>query len=377
MNTQAERLASERPDPVGNGTVNGTVSMATLENGGSDVIPDPSMNDVISSGDVSEELLPVVAGLTSRRKHVPHWYLYDTRGSELYETLVHNSRTYKLWEHEYSLLKTHGDEISSKISSPAVLVELGSGASSKTRLIIEAMLKRHGNFTFVPVDIAKEFIEDCGRELESEYPGLSVEPFGGLYMDGIRHVAARPEAKMLLFLGSSFSNVAITDQLKMMTDIRMQLSAQDRFVLGLDMNTDREALSKAYDAQWSPWLRDNLVCRLNQDFGGDMKKENFEYSFDFVENPADGDTPSYIQLSLSSKGNQRVHFEKPLLDIDFQDGQKLYLSEGLNYSCKWNMKQLRHLAKRSGFTVEAHWINNENTYCIVCFSPADTITTSA
>ncbi|XP_066300179.1 histidine N-alpha-methyltransferase-like [Branchiostoma lanceolatum] len=367
-NRQAEGVACESPNPVVNGTINGTATMATLVNG---------EGDVISSGDVAEELLPVVVGLTSQRKYVPHWYLYDTRGSELYEELVHKSPTYKLWEHEYSVLKTHGDEISSKVSSPAVLVELGSGASSKTRLIIEAMLKRHGNFTFVPVDIAEEFIEDCGRQLERDYPGLTVEPFGGLYMDGVRHVAARPEAKMLLFLGSSFSNIPITEQLKMMVDIRMRLSAQDRLVLGLDMNTDREALSKAYDAQWSPWLRDNFICRLNQDFGGDMKKEKFEYNFDFVENPADDDTPSYVQLSISSIGNQRVYFEKMSLDIDFQDGEKIYLAEGPNYSCKWNLKQLRHLAEKSGFTVDAHWANNENTYCIVSFAPADTVASSA
>eukprot|EP00058_Branchiostoma_floridae_P009240 XP_002594728.1 hypothetical protein BRAFLDRAFT_122798 [Branchiostoma floridae] len=323
--------------------------METVVNGeGDDVINGHSIDDVISMGDVAEELLPVVAGLTSRRKYVPHWYLYDTRGSELYEELVHNSSTYKLWKHEYSVLQEHGDEISSKISSPAVLVELGSGASSKTRLVIEAMLKRHGSFTFIPVDIAKEFIEDCGRQLERDYPGLTVEPYGGLYMDGVRHIAARPEAKMLLFLGSSFSNIPLVEQLKMMVDIRMRLSEQDRLVLGLDMNTDREALSRAYDDQWSPWLRDNFICRLNQDFGGDMKKGKFEYTFDFVENPADGDTPSYIQLSLRSVGNQQVHFEKLSLDLDFQDGERIYLAEGMNYSCKWNLKQLRRLAERSG-----------------------------
>ncbi|CAH1265438.1 Hypp3181 [Branchiostoma lanceolatum] len=220
-------------------------------------------DDVTSPYHVPAELMPVVTSLTSpERRYLPLWYLYDTRGSELCEEMIQTSKSYKLWKHEYSILQTHADDIASKVSSPAVLVDLGSAASSKTRLIIEAMLKRHA-VTFVPVDTAKEFIETCGRQLERDYPGLTVEPFGGFYMDGVRHSAARSGIKLLLFLGSSLGNVSIREQLKMLQEIRAQLTDQDRFILGVDMNTDRETLSQAYGDQWIPIWRDNLISRLN------------------------------------------------------------------------------------------------------------------
>ncbi|CAH1265437.1 Hypp3181 [Branchiostoma lanceolatum] len=327
-------------------------------------------DDVTSPYHVPAELMPVVTSLTSpERRYLPLWYLYDTRGSELCEEMIQTSKSYKLWKHEYSILQTHADDIASKVSSPAVLVDLGSAASSKTRLIIEAMLKRHA-VTFVPVDTAKEFIETCGRQLERDYPGLTVEPFGGFYMDGVRHSAARSGIKLLLFLGSSLGNVSIREQLKMLQEIRAQLTDQDRFILGVDMNTDRETLSQAYGDQWIPIWRDNLISRLNMDFGGDMNHEMFAFNFDFVENSADGDTPSYVQLSLSSSGKQRVHFEKLGIDIDFRDDERIHFNEGPNTSCKWNMKQLHSLAERSGFAVDAQWTNDEDNYCVICLAPA-------
>ncbi|XP_078607419.1 histidine N-alpha-methyltransferase-like [Branchiostoma floridae x Branchiostoma japonicum] len=327
-------------------------------------------NGVTSPYDVPDELMPVVAGLTSPRRHVPLWYLYDTRGSEMCEEIIRTSKSYKLWQHEYSILQTHADDIASKVSFPAILVDLGSAASSKTRLIIEAMMKRQGNFTFVPVDTAKEFIETCGRQLERDYPGLTVEPFAGLYMDGVRHSAARNGTKLLLFLGSSLGGVSIHEQLKMLQEIRAQLRDQDRFVLGIDLNTDREALSQAYGDQWIPIWRDNLISRLNKDFGGNMNPDMFKFNFQFVENPADGDTPSYVQLSLSSSGKQRVHLEKLGLHIDFREGESINFYEGPNTSCKWNMKQLLRLAERSGFAVDALWTNDEDSYCVICLAPA-------
>ncbi|KAI8512581.1 hypothetical protein Bbelb_092200 [Branchiostoma belcheri] len=330
----------------------------------------------VSRDDVSDELMSVVRSLTSSRRYVPQWYVYDTRGSEMCEELIQKSETYNVWQHEHSILQAHADEITGKVSSPAVLVDLGSGGSSKTRLVIEAMRKRREHFTFVPVDMAKEYIESCGRQLETDYPGLTVEPFGGLYMDGLRHVSVREEPKLLLFLGSSFNNISVHEQGRFLLEIRAQLRAPDRFVIGLDMNTDREAVCQAYGKQWTPIWRDNLIHRFNKDFGGTMDAEKFEYQVDFVENPVDGDTPSYVVGYLRSSARQRVRFETLGLDIDFEDDEKIYFYEGPNTSCKFNPGQIRRLAERSGFTVDALWTNDEENYGVVCLAPTDVITTS-
>ncbi|CAH1246175.1 Hypp7670 [Branchiostoma lanceolatum] len=325
-------------------------------------------NDVITR-DVPPSLIPVVAGLTSQRKRVPFWYLFDTRGSELFEAVVTTSKTYGLWQKEYSILQSHSDDIASKTSSPVILVELGSGASSKTRLVIEAMLRRHGSLEFVPVDVSKEHIEEVGQQLERDYEGLTVKPFGGLYMDGVRHLSTRNEPKMMLFLGNSFSNTCLHEQVDMMRDIRAQLTTKDRLVLGLDMNKDRNSLLEAYGQQWVTFQKDNPIGRLNKDFDGDMDAAKFELVTDVIEKPADGDTPNYVMGYWRSLAAQRVNFRKLDLNLDFHSGEKFFFTDGPNWSCKWNLHQIRRLAEKSGFALEDYWTNEAEDYGTVCFAP--------
>ncbi|XP_078676411.1 uncharacterized protein LOC144913545 [Branchiostoma floridae x Branchiostoma belcheri] len=102
-----------------------------------------------------------------------------------------------------------------------------------------------------------------------------------------------------------------------------------------------------------------------------MDAEKFEYNVDFVGNPADGDTPSYVVKYLSSSCKQRVHFETLGLDIDFEDGENIYFYEGPNTSCKWNLTQVRRLVMKSGFAVDAYWTNDEDNYCVFCLEPTD------
>ncbi|XP_066304489.1 histidine N-alpha-methyltransferase-like [Branchiostoma lanceolatum] len=282
-------------------------------------------NDVIIR-DVPPSLIPVVAGLTSQRKRVPFWYLFDTRG------VVTTSNTYGVWQKEYSILQSHSDDIASKTSSPVILVELGSGASSKTRLVIEAMLRRHGSLEFVPVDVSKEHIEEVGHQLELDYEGLTVKPFGGLYMDGVRHLSTRNEPKMMLFLGNSFSNTCLHEQVDMMKDIRAQLTTKDRLVLGLDMNKDRDSLLEAYGQQWVTFQKDNPIGRLNKDFDGDMDAAKFELVTDVIEKPTDGDTPNYVMGYWRSLAAQRVKFRRLGLNLDFQSGEKFFFTDGPNWT---------------------------------------------
>eukprot|EP00058_Branchiostoma_floridae_P004419 XP_002589907.1 hypothetical protein BRAFLDRAFT_81965 [Branchiostoma floridae] len=216
--TQQWMLRQERMNQHSSGA-----SAAEKSNKRDDIRRDDVMKDLdVITRDVPSALMPVVGGLTSRRKRVPYW-------------VATTSKTYLNWHKEHSVLQSHSDDIAAKTTSPVILVELGSGASSKTRLILEAMLKRHRALTFVPVDVSKEHIEEVGQQLERDYEGLTVEPFGGLYMEGIRHLSTRKEPKMLLFLGGSFGNICIYEQVDMMKEVRAQLTGK----LGLNLDFQR------------------------------------------------------------------------------------------------------------------------------------------
>ncbi|XP_035699780.1 uncharacterized protein LOC118432336 [Branchiostoma floridae] len=139
--------------------------------------------------------------------------------------------------------------------------------------------------------------------------------------------------------------------------------------MGLDMDKNPTSLSEAYNNQWAPLHRDNRIYRLNKDFDGNMDKTKFEYVYDFVEKPADGDVPSYVVGYLQSSVTQSVNFPKLGITVDFESGEKIYFSDGPNHSSKWNMYQIHRLAERSGFAVNDYWTNEASDYCLVCFVP--------
>ncbi|MEC9381214.1 MAG: L-histidine N(alpha)-methyltransferase, partial [Candidatus Latescibacterota bacterium] len=148
----------------------------------------------------------VRVGLTSMPKWLPCIYFYDDAGSELFEQICELPEYYPT-RTERSILETHADALVAHVQHRVDLVELGSGSATKTRLVVEALLRRHGELRFIPVDISRSILEESSRSLVEDYDRLEVHAVAGEYHDGLdylKHQGGPP--RLILWLGSNVGN---------------------------------------------------------------------------------------------------------------------------------------------------------------------------
>src|SRR4051812_21831559 len=148
----------------------------------------------------------VRAGLSSNPKRLFPKYFYDALGSQLFEAICLLPEYY-LTRAENEILQHYADEIAASFEGQKTLVEMGSGSASKTRLVIEALLREQNELLFMPVDISATALESSSRILLQSYPRLRIEAYAADYFSGMAELAKKPRGRTLaLFLGSNISN---------------------------------------------------------------------------------------------------------------------------------------------------------------------------
>ncbi len=214
-------------------------------------------------------------GLGSRPVEIPCKYLYDDRGSELFDQIC-DQPEYYLTRSELSLLEKESDAIAEIVSSPE-LVELGSGTARKTRTLLEAMLSRRDRVRYVPVDISRYALE-AAAELETDLPGLEVEGVLCDYTRGLDELD--PTAGGLTaFLGSTIGNFTHAGGLGLLTSMRKRLTPGDWFLLGVDQVKPTGILEAAYDDSQgvTAEFNRNILRVVNRTIDGDFDPRKFEH----------------------------------------------------------------------------------------------------
>jgi len=174
-------------------------------------------------------------------------YLYDELGSKLFEAICLLPEYYPT-RAENEILTSYADEIVGMTGRLDRLIEMGSGSASKTRLIIEALLRSQPDLLFVPVDISESALESSSRILLQSYPGLRIEAFAAEYFDGLAKLGRRDSGRTLaLFLGSNISNFEPDQALAFLRALRSVLRNEDALLLGADLKKDKETLEAAYN----------------------------------------------------------------------------------------------------------------------------------
>src|SRR5262249_37016170 len=145
-------------------------------------------------------------GLTAGRKWLPCWYFYDEKGSGLFEEIC-KLPEYYLTRAERGILESRAGELAARFIDPIDLIELGSGNAAKTRLLIDALLRRQGTLRFIPIDICKEALEASSRGLLEDYPALEIVAVAAEYQDALAYLRREPtRPKLVLWLGSNIGN---------------------------------------------------------------------------------------------------------------------------------------------------------------------------
>ena len=301
-------------------------------------------------------------GLTTRPKRLScHWF-YDEKGSQLFEQICELPEYY-LTRCERNILERYATEIAARFDSPTTLVELGSGSASKTRLIIEAFLERHGRLVFAPIDISRTMLESSAKLLLDDYPGLEVHAFAGRYESGLEHLASRHATRRLtLWLGSSVGNLDRQQAAAFLTRIRSGMGDGDRLLIGIDLRKDRRTLERAYDDTAGVTARFdlNLLARANRELGCDFDLSHFAHRATWREDSG------RVESHLVSRRKHTVRVAALDLEVEFESGETIHTENSYKYS----QLEIDGLAQGAGMRRESCWMDDDGLYTLNLFAPA-------
>ena len=296
----------------------------------------------------------VARGLASKPKQLLPKYLYDELGSHLFEAICQLPEYY-CTRAETEILTQYADDIAGAIDGPKTLIEMGSGSASKSRLIIEAILKRQPRLVFIPVDISASALETSARSLLQTYPALRVVAYAGDYYDGIAALGnLRAERALALFLGSNIGNFDAEEASKFLRAMRGVLRAGDALLLGADLKKDPQILEAAYNdalGVTSAFVHNQLV-RINRELDADFDVRRFKLVS--VYNAAEG----RIEVYLESSGAQVVPIRKLDMQVALQGGERIHME----HSYKYDLEQLSRMAADTGFERARTWTDSRQFF---------------
>jgi L-histidine Nalpha-methyltransferase len=299
----------------------------------------------------------VRAGLSASIKHLFPKYFYDELGSQLFEAICLLPEYY-LTRAENEIFARYSDEIVSEVSAEKVsLIEMGSGSASKTRLIIEALLKRQSELLYIPVDISQTALETSSRVLLQSYPNLRIEAYSSDYYEGIRALGEPrpPRGRCLaLFLGSNIGNFDPEEARTFLRAMRRVLKVGDALLLGVDLRKQAELLEAAYDDTLgvTAAFNLNLLARINREFDGDFNLRDFRHQA--IYNEELGRVEVYI-VSLRA---QVVRLRRLEMEIRFAEGERIHTES----SYKYDLAGLSLLANETGYTRARTWLDEREQF---------------
>jgi L-histidine N-alpha-methyltransferase len=215
-------------------------------------------------------------GLTASPKVLPPKYFYDARGSDLFDEITRLPEYYPT-RAETAILSAHAADIAA-LSGARTLIELGSGTSEKTRLLLSALTSAGTLERFVPFDVDPAVLADATEQIGNEYPGLAVEPVIG---DFEQHLSALPRhpRRLIAFLGSTIGNLDPSARAILLHEVCAALGPDDTFLLGTDLVKDPARLQRAYDdaAGVTAAFNRNVLAVVNRELGADFDEAWFEH----------------------------------------------------------------------------------------------------
>jgi dimethylhistidine N-methyltransferase len=291
----------------------------------------------------------VRVGLTAARKTIPPRWFYDALGSALFDAICFLPEYYVM-RAEAEILTNHAREIADAFGSDIRLMELGSGAARKTRLLLDVLTERQRDLDYVEVDVDATMLERVGRELLNDYPTLRVRAICADFTRpsiSLGAVARSRGRTVVLFLGSTIGNLDPDAAIAMLSDLRSGLLPGDALFLGADLRKSKAVLEAAYDDPLgvTAAFNLNLLSRINRELGGHFALDTFRHRAFYDE------TLGRIEMHLVSTRKQRIRIDALALDVAFDEGETIHTES----SYKHDAMTLAALAEASGFLVQQRW----------------------
>ncbi|MFI1287885.1 L-histidine N(alpha)-methyltransferase [Streptomyces sp. NPDC020792] len=289
-------------------------------------------------------------GLTSDPKTLPPKWFYDARGSELFEQITELPEYYPT-RAEREILAGRAAEIAAALPA-RTLVELGSGSSEKTRHLIDALPRLH---TYIPVDVSDTALEQAGRALVAERPGLSVHALIADFTAALT-LPRSPGPRLLAFLGGTIGNLLPGERAEFLASLRALLSPGDALLLGTDLVKAEEVLVRAYDdaAGVTAAFNKNVLSVVNRELGADFEPDAFDHVALWDA------TNEWIEMRLRSRTTQTVKVPALDLAVHFAAGEELRTE----VSAKFREDGVSAELAAAGLGLERWWTDGEERFAL-------------
>ncbi|HEY9810628.1 MAG TPA: L-histidine N(alpha)-methyltransferase [Halomicronema sp.] len=291
----------------------------------------------------------VVSGLLQTPKSLPARYFYDDLGSQFFEQICQLPEYY-LTRKETEILDSYSGDIAT-IIGPCELVELGSGSSTKTRILLDSYGKNGGSLRYLPIDVSAGILETSARELLMDYSWLKVRAFVSTYEVALAQLASYPRMgnykRMICFLGSTLGNLSPAECDGFFSQVAGALKQGDYFLLGVDLHKSKTILEPAYnDAQGvTAKFNLNMLQHLNWRFEGNFDLTKFEHYSLYNEDL------HQIEMYLKSLVAQKVVLKTLDLNVEFAAGEMM-LTE---ISRKFDLQEIKQELKGQGLMPVQSW----------------------
>lgn len=292
----------------------------------------------------------VVNGLSQQQKSIPCKWFYDEVGSQLFEAITKTAEYYPT-RVETRLLKSLVNDLDSIIPQLSLVIEPGSGASVKTRILLSAL--KHLK-TYIPMDISADFLNDIARQLHHDYPHIQTMPLVGDFT----HIQTPPAlnshaVRMVFFPGSTIGNFSPTEALTLLNSFHHLAGPNGWLLIGVDSTQNESQLLAAYNDQAgvTAQFNKNLLVRANMELDADFVVSKFSHEARF--NKAEGK----VEMHLVSNCAQSVNIADQI--FNFAANESIFTEDCYKYSqarflsianqCNWQMRHVWQDTQESEF----------------------------
>lgn len=304
----------------------------------------------------------VDSGLGATPKTMPCRWLYDGRGSHLFDEVTRQPE-YGLASTEIEILRRHADDIAAAGGPRQMLVELGPNDGAKPRLIVDAILRRQDRLTFRPVDLSEAALRQGCAPLLREFHALNVDALAADYEDGLDAIfSEEPPPMLIAFLGSNFGHFDRPHGISFLSHLRLRARPFDLFLIGLDLVKEAEALVRPYNDAAGATARFNrhLLRRINHQLGGDFPETGFEHRACY--NAAE----KRIELHLCSREARFVRVEKLDRYFRFEAGESIWTESAYKFS----RLESASLWALTGWSALHEWTDDKQGYLVALLAPS-------
>lgn len=335
--------------------------------------------EILESDIIREFVSDVMTGLGRQTKFLSSKYLYDKTGSQLFEEISELPEYYPT-RVEAAILQANSSRVAKKIlnsgngsgSQKGVsVIELGSGSSTKTRILLEQLVSTGKKIAYFPIDISGDILQESTKKLRSLLPSITVTGIPMDYNSGIDEVTriinentkTIPDRKLVLFLGSSIGNFEPEQSISFLRMLRskMEPNKEDMLLVGFDLRKDPKILHAAYNDRQGVTAKFNLnlLARINRELDCDFDLDRFSHLAFYNRKLR------RIEMHLVSKTDQAAHIRSIGTSFSFTKGESIHTENSYKYS----LDQIRNMARESGFKVQRNFMDSKKWFSLTLMSP--------